>query len=229
MIPKNTYIPTSKTETFSTASDNQPAVDIHVLQGERPMANDNKTLARFILDGIPPAPRGIPQIEVTFDIDKNGILNITAKDKATNKSQSVKIEATTDLSKEEIERMKNEATQFAESDKKRKDFIDLRNQAESLVYQSESSLKDNQDKIPEELKTSINDKVKTVKDILAKEITDVTVEENTNLLKQGIEDLSHTISEIGKHIYQDQANANPEPEAKPNENDNVQDANFEEK
>jgi len=125
--------------------------------------------------------------------------------------------------------MKNEATQFAESDKKRKDFIDLRNQAEGLVYQSESSLKDNQDKIPEELKTSINDKVKTVKDILAKEITDVTVEENTNLLKQGIEDLSHTISEIGKHIYQDQPTQNPESEPKPTENENVQDANFEEK
>jgi molecular chaperone DnaK len=195
------------------------------------MANDNKTLARFILDGIPPAPRGIPQIEVTFDIDKNGILNITAKDKATNKMQSVRIEATTDLSKEEIEKMKNEATQFAESDKKRKDFIDLRNQAESLVYQSESSLKDNQDKIPEDLKTKINDKVKVVKDILAKEITDVTVDENTNLLKQGIEDLSHTISEIGKHIYQDAKQPNPDTssEPKPENDDNVQDAKFEEK
>ena len=231
MIPKNTYIPTSKTETFSTASDNQPAVDVHVLQGERPMASDNKTLARFILDGIPPAPRGIPQVEVTFDIDKNGILNVTAKDKASNKSQSVRIEASTDLSKEEIEKMKNEANQFAEADKKRKDFIDLRNQAESLVYQSESSLKDNQDKLPEDLKTKINDKVKVVKDILAKEISDVTVEENTNLLKQGIEDLSHTISEIGQHLYQKQTPENSQPENVENkdEGNNVQDANFEEK
>jgi len=231
MIPKNTYIPTSKTETFSTASDNQPAVDVHVLQGERPMASDNKTLARFILDGIPPAPRGIPQVEVTFDIDKNGILNVTAKDKASNKSQSVRIEASTDLSKEEIEKMKNEANQFAEADKKRKDFIDLRNQAESLVYQSESSLKDNQDKLPEDLKTKINDKVKVVKDILAKEISDVTVEENTNLLKQSIEDLSHTISEIGQHLYQKQTPENSQPENVENkdEGNNVQDANFEEK
>jgi molecular chaperone DnaK len=232
MIPKNTYIPTSKTETFSTASDNQPAVDVHVLQGERPMANDNKTLARFILDGIPPAPRGIPQVEVTFDIDKNGILNVTAKDKATNKTQSVKIEASTDLSKEEIEKMKEEASKFAETDKKQKEFIDLRNQAESLVYQSESSLKDNQDKIPEDLKTKINDKVKVVKDILAKKVDEVTVNENTELLKKGIEDLSQTVSEIGKHIYKDQntnTDTKTEEDKKPDEKDNVQDANFEEK
>ncbi len=229
MIPKNTYIPTSKTETFSTASDNQPAVDIHVLQGERPMASDNKTLARFILDGIPPAPRGVPQIEVTFDIDKNGILNITAKDKATNKTQSVRIEATTDLSKDEIERMKNEAVQFADADKKRKDFIDLKNQAESLVYQSESSLKENEAKIPEELKTSINEKIKTLKDILAKEITDVSIDENSNLLKQGTEDLSHTLSEIGKHIYQDQKPPEATPEQSKPEGENIQDTNFEEK
>ncbi len=233
MIPKNTYIPTSKTETFSTASDNQPAVDIHVLQGERPMASDNKTLARFILDGIPPAPRGMPQIEVTFDIDKNGILNIKALDKATNKSQSVRIEASTDLSKEEIEKMKNEATQFAESDKKRKEFIELRNQAESLVYQSESSLKDNESKIPEDLKVKINDKAKVVKDILAKEINDVTIDENTNLLKQGVEDLSHTISEIGQHLYKNQTpnqpSSNQTTDQPSSDQDNVQDTNFEEK
>ncbi|MBI4268201.1 Hsp70 family protein, partial [Candidatus Uhrbacteria bacterium] len=137
MISKNTTVPTSKSQTFSTAADNQMSVEIHVLQGERPMAADNKTLARFVLDGIPPSPRGLPQVEVTFDIDANGILNVSAKDKATGKSQSVKIEASTSLSKEEVEKLKNEATVYAAEDAKKRDLAETRNQAETLVYTAE--------------------------------------------------------------------------------------------
>ena len=131
MIPKNTTVPTAKTQVFSTAADNQTSVEVHVTQGERPMAADNKTLARFILDGIPPSPRGMPQIEVTFDIDANGILNVSAKDKGTGKTQSVKIQASTNLSKDEIEKMKKEAAEHAAEDEKKKELIDARNQAES--------------------------------------------------------------------------------------------------
>ncbi|HDM31872.1 MAG TPA: molecular chaperone DnaK, partial [bacterium] len=144
MIPKNTTIPTSKTEIFTTATDNQTSVEIHVLQGERPMASDNRSLARFILDGIPPAPRGIPQIEVAFDIDANGILKVTAKDKATGKSQSVKIEASTGLSKEEIERMKKEAEEFAKKDQERKELVQVKNEAQNLIYVAQKSLKENE-------------------------------------------------------------------------------------
>src|SRR5271155_5341938 len=163
MIPRNTTIPTRKTETFSTAADSQTSVEVHVLQGERPMAADNKTLAKFILDGIPPAPRGMPQIEVTFDIDANGILNVSAKDKASGKSQSVKIEASTNLSKDEIEKLKKEAAEHAVEDAKKKDLIDARNQAESLVYLAEKSMKDAGDKLAEEIKTGITEKLEALK------------------------------------------------------------------
>ncbi len=234
MVPKNTYIPTSKTEIFSTAADNQPGVEVHVLQGERPMAQDNKTLAKFLLDGIPPAPRGIPKIEVTFDIDKNGILNVSAKDQASGKTQSVKIQATTDLTSEQIDQMKADAEKFAENDKKKKEFIELKNQAENLIYQTESSIKDSQDKIPADLKEKIEAKAKTLKDICQKEMTDVNVEENKELLKKGIEDLSNELSEIGKHIYQQPENQGaPEGDqsSKKEESSNSEpiDTNFEEK
>src|SRR5579863_841311 len=139
MIQKNTTVPTAKTQVFSTAADNQTSVEVHVLQGERPMAADNKTLARFILDGIPPSPRGVPQVEVTFDIDANGILSVSAKDKASGKTQSVKIEASTNLSKDEIERLKREAAEHAAEDAKKKDLIEAKNQAESLIYVSEKA------------------------------------------------------------------------------------------
>src|SRR6056297_1172667 len=135
LIEANTTIPTNKSETFSTASDNQPSVEIHVLQGERPMAKDNRSIGRFHLDGIPPAPRGVPQVEVTFDIDANGIINVSAKDKATNKEQSIRIEASSGLSEDEIEKMKQEAEANAESDKKAKEEIDKLNQADSLIFQ----------------------------------------------------------------------------------------------
>jgi molecular chaperone DnaK len=193
MIPKNTTIPTSKTQIFSTAADNQTSVEIHVGQGERPMMADNKTLARFVLDGIPPAPRGIPQIEVTFDIDANGILTVSAKDKATGKSQSVRIEASTALSKEEIERLKKEAEEYAAQDALKKEMVELKNEAETVIYSAEKSLKDLGDKIPEEVKNEINDKINKLK-----EVKDGNDKEN---IKQAIEELKTTLLKIGETMY----------------------------
>ncbi len=163
MIPKNTTVPTAKTQVFSTAADNQTSVEVHVLQGERPMAADNKTLAKFILDGIPPSPRGVPQIEVTFDIDANGILNVSAKDKASGKTQSVKIQASTNLSKDEIEKLKKEAAEHAAEDAKKKEVIEVRNQAEALIYTTEKALKDAGDKVPADVKTSVTEKLEALK------------------------------------------------------------------
>jgi molecular chaperone DnaK len=147
MIPRNTTIPTKKTETFSTASDNQTSVEVHVLQGERPMANQNRTLGKFHLDGIPPAPRGVPQIQVTFDIDANGILNVAAKDMATGKDQKITITSSSGLSKEDVERMAKEAEAHAEEDKAKRELIEARNQLDSLVYNIEKMLRENGDKI----------------------------------------------------------------------------------
>jgi molecular chaperone DnaK len=155
MIQSNTTIPTRKSEIYSTASDSQPSVEIHILQGERPMAQDNRTLGRFHLDGIPPAPRGVPQIEVTFDIDANGLLHVSAKDKATGKEQSIRITSSSGLTKDEIEKMKTDAQSHASEDKKRKDEIETKNQADSLVFQTRKQLKDLADKMPEETKTKV--------------------------------------------------------------------------
>ena len=155
LIESNTTIPTKKSETFSTASDNQPSVEIHIIQGERPMAAQNRTIGRFHLDGLPPAQRGIPQIEVTFDIDANGILNVSAKDKATGKSQNIRIEASSGLSDAEIEKMKKEAEANAESDKKAKEEVDKINQADSMIFQTEKQLKEYGDKLPADKKGPI--------------------------------------------------------------------------
>jgi len=194
LIERNTTIPTSKTQTFTTAADNQTSVEIHVLQGERPMASDNKTLGRFILDGIPPAPRGIPQIEVTFDIDANGILTVTAKDKATGKSQHITIKDTTALSKEEIEKMKKEAEMYAEEDRKRRELIEKRNQADTLIYTTEKTLKDAGDKIKEEDKKEVEEKLEKLKKV--KDGNDV------NEIAKAMDDLSSSISKIGAQMYQ---------------------------
>jgi molecular chaperone DnaK len=164
LIEANTTIPTKKSEVFSTASDNQPSVEIHVLQGERPMARDNRTIGRFHLDGIPPAPRGIPQIEVTFDIDANGILHVTAKDKATGKSQNIRIEASSGLNEDEIKRMKAEAEANAETDKKAKEEADKVNQADTLIFQSEKQLSEFGDKISADKKENIQKALSALKD-----------------------------------------------------------------
>jgi molecular chaperone DnaK len=194
LIEKNTTVPTAKTQVFSTAGDNQTSVEIHVLQGEREMAADNKTLARFILDGFPPAPRGIPQIEVTFDIDANGILNVSAKDKASGKSQTVKIEASTSLSKEEIEKLKNEATVHATEDRQKKELAEARNQGENLIYVSEKALTDAGDKVAPELKTAVQEKIDKLKSV--KDGSDLEA------VKKAISELSQEISKIGGQMNQ---------------------------
>ena len=207
MIQKNTTVPTAKTQIFSTAGDSQTSVEVHVLQGERPMVQDNKTLARFMLDGIPPSPRGVPQIEVTFDIDANGILNVSAKDKATGKSQSVRIEASTALSKEEVERLRREAAEHASEDTAKRETAELRNQAESLIYVAEKALREAGDKVSEDVKKSINEKIeqlKQVKDGGAKEA-----------IQGAIAGLSTEIQKIGQAFYnKDQdGGANSAPES----------------
>ena len=193
MISKNTTIPTAKTQTFSTAADNQPQVEIHVLQGERPMSADNKTLGKFILDGIPPAPRGVPQIEVTFDIDANGILNVSAVDKATNKKQAITITASTALSKEEIEKMKKEAEINAAQDAKKKEEIEIKNSAESLIYMSEKAIKDAGEKVKPEDKKAIEEKIEALKKI--KDGND------TEAVKKASAELSAEIQKIGEALY----------------------------
>ncbi|MBI2592799.1 MAG: molecular chaperone DnaK [Candidatus Colwellbacteria bacterium] len=195
LIEKNTTIPTAKTQIFSTASDNQTSVDIHVLQGEREMALDNKTLARFILDGLPPSPRGIPQIEVTFDIDANGILSVKAIDKATGKSQSVRIEATTSLSKEEVERLKREAAEHADEDRKRRELVEAKNRAETLIYSAEKALSQAGDKVPAEVKESVRDRIDDLKKAVESGQGDS--------LEQATANLSEELQKIGKSMYKE--------------------------
>jgi molecular chaperone DnaK len=197
LITRNTTIPTSKSETFSTAADNQPQVEIHVVQGEREMASDNKSLGRFILDGIAPAPRGIPQIEVTFNIDANGILNVSAKDKGTGKEQSITIQNSGNMSKEDIEKAQKEAEIHAEDDKKKKEAIDARNVLENSIYQAEKMPSEFKDKISEEDKKSINDAVEAAKKV--KEDTNA----DKSVLEKASKDLTDTIMPIGAKLYQE--------------------------
>jgi molecular chaperone DnaK len=211
LIEKNTTIPTSKTQIFSTAADNQTSVEIHVLQGERPMAADNRTLGRFILDGIPPAPRGVPQIEVTYDIDANGILNVKAVDKATGKEQKITITSSSGLSKEEIEKMKAEAASHAEEDRKKKELIDAKNLAENLIYTAEKALKDAGDKVPENDKKEIETKIADLKEAIKSD--------EVEKIKAATETLSQTIQKIGQAMYGSQKSEgqNQKPEEKKEE------------
>jgi len=212
LIEKNTTVPVSRTQIFSTASDNQTSVEIHVLQGEREMARDNKTLGRFMLDGIPPAPRGIPQIEVTFDIDANGILSVKAKDKATGKEQKIRIEASSGLSKEEIERMKQDAQLHAEEDRKKRESAEIKNAADALIYTSEKALRDAGEKVPSDIKKLIEEKIEALKKV--KESDDI------NAIRNASEELSREVQKIGENLYK-QGQQSPD--------DNIKDADFEEK
>jgi molecular chaperone DnaK len=226
LIDSNTTIPTKKSEIFSTASDNQPSVEIHILQGERSMAADNRTLGKFHLDGIPPAPRGIPQIEVTFDIDANGILHVNAKDKATNKEQSIRITSSSGLSKEEVEKMQRDAKEHAAEDKKKKESIDIRNQADSLVFQTKKQMEEMKDKLSADSKSKLESEIKKVEDALATN--------NPDQIKSATDSLNKVWNEIASQLYQQssqqqntgQQSANTEEQTK-DQKENVQDASYE--
>ncbi|MCS7088205.1 MAG: molecular chaperone DnaK [Thermoflexales bacterium] len=200
LIPRNTTIPTRKSQIFSTATDNQTSVEIHIVQGERPMAADNKSLGRFILDGIPPAPRGVPQIEVTFDIDANGILNVSAQDKATGKSAHITIQPSSGLSKEEIERMIREAEAYAAQDRARRERAEARNEADSAAYQAEKFLRESGDKVPAALRDEVDNRIKAVRQLLGQESADAAT------LRQATQSLRDALSRAGAAMYQQSSN-----------------------
>ena len=231
LIDANTTIPSKKSQVFSTAADNQPSVEIHVLQGERPMAKDNNTIGRFHLDGIPPAPRGTPQIEVTFDIDANGLIHVTASDKATGKTQDIRIEASSGLSEEEIEKMKKEAEANAETDKKAKEEVDTLNSADAMIFQTDSQLKEFGDKIPDDKKKTIEDAL----DVLKKSHESKDIES----IKTALEGINEAWKNASEELYKAQAEAQQasaagntqqaESTEKPkDDSDDVQDVDFEE-
>jgi len=225
LIERNTTIPTKKSQVFSTAADNQTTVEIHVLQGEREMAADNKTIGRFHLSDIPPSPRGVPQIEVTFDIDANGILNVSAQDKATGKEQSIRIEASSGISEAEIEKMVNDSKKNEQKDKEKREQIDIINQSEHLLYETEKNIKENDDKLANEDKSLLNEKLDGLKK--AKDSG------NVNDMKKALEELNNAWSQIASKLYQSSeqkppgAPDTPEPPKKGKDKDEIEDADFE--
>ena len=220
LIDRNTTIPASKSQTFSTAADNQTSVEIHIVQGERPMATDNKSLGRFILDGVPPAPRGMPQIEVSFDVDANGILNVTAQDKASGKTQSIRIEASSGLKEEEIKKMQADAELHAEEDKKKKEVVDIKNTAEMIIYTAEKALKDAGDKVPADLKSGVEAKITALKGV--KDGTD------GDTIKKATEELSAEMSKIGEAMEKANPSTSSGPSAPEEQPAEVKDAEFKE-
>jgi molecular chaperone DnaK len=225
LVERNTTIPTSRSQIFSTAADNQTSVEVHVLQGEREMASGNRTLGRFHLDGIPPAPRGMPQIEVTFDIDANGILNVKAQDKGTGREQSVTITASSTLSKDEVERLVNEAQSHAAEDRQKKEEVEVRNQADQMTYQAEKVVQEHEARIPAELKTELQSKIEGVRN--AAKGSDVAA------LRSSMDDLNASLQKVGQHIYQGAGAASGGSEAAAgggsgNSGDNVVDADYRE-
>lgn len=222
LIEKNTTIPASRSQIFSTAADNQTSVEIHVVQGERPMAPDNKSLGRFILDGIPPSPRGMPQVEVTFDVDANGILSVKAKEKTTGKEQSIRIEASSGLSKDDIERMKKEAEMNATEDTKKRDLAESKNILEQMIYTAEKALRDNGDKVPADIKTKVEEKIVEAKAASAGGDTDT--------MKKAAEELSQELQKIGEAMMKEQAphGEAPSPDEKKDEGGTVHDAEYKE-
>lgn len=230
LIDRNTTIPTSKSQVFSTAADSQTSVEIHVVQGDRPMAADNKSLGRFILDGIPPAPRGVPQVEVTFDIDANGIINVKATDKATNKVQHITITGSSNIPEAELEKMRKEAEQYAEEDKKKKEAIETRNQAESLVFQAEKTLKDAGDKVSDDVKKPVQEKIDATKKVLENK------EAKPEELKKAYDELSEAIQKVGAEMYKNvganaptgSATAGEDPDVKVHDNNKKDGSNPDE-
>ncbi|MCA9364518.1 MAG: molecular chaperone DnaK [Candidatus Moranbacteria bacterium] len=214
LIEKNTTVPASKSQVFSTAADNQPSVEIHVLQGEREMAADNKTLGRFILDGIPPAPRGVPQVEVTFDIDANGILSVKAKDKASGKEQTIRIEASTGLSKEEVEKMKKDAELHSDEDKKKKELVEVRNMADTLVFTTEKAIKDAGDKLTDDEKKPVEEKIEALKNVKDGDDKDA--------INKATEELSQAAQKIGEKLYKAAQEAEKKDEPKADGGDQAQ-------